>query len=55
MRRVTLSDIARACGVSVNTVSHALHDKPDISEQTKDRIKKTAEEMGYIQNTSASF
>ena len=55
MRRVTLADIAKACGVSVNTVSHALHDKPDISEQTKARIKQTAEEMGYIQNASASF
>ena len=50
MRRVTLADIAKACGVSVNTVSHALHDKPDISEQTKARIKQTAEEMGYMTN-----
>jgi len=55
MRRVTLADIAKKCGVSVNTVSHALKNKPDISKKTTEKIKKTAEEMGYIQNASASF
>lgn len=55
MKRVTLADIAKKCGVSVNTVSHALKDKPDISKKTTERIKKTAEKMGYIQNASASF
>jgi len=55
MKRVTLADIAKACNVSVNTVSHALNDKPDISEQKKEEIKKTAKEMGYIANHSASF
>lgn len=55
MRRVTQSDIAKICGVSVNTVSHALNDKPDISDEMKKNIKKTAEELGYIHNTSASF
>lgn len=55
MKRVTLSDIARACGVSANTVSHALNDKPDISDGTKKAIKAMAEKMGYIGNASASF
>lgn len=55
MKRVTLADIARECGVSVNTVSHALKDKPDISKKTTEKIKKIAEKMGYIQNASASF
>lgn len=55
MKRVTLADIAKKCGVSVNTVSHALNDKPDISENTKELIKNTAKKMGYIGNASASF
>ena len=55
MKRITLSDIAKACSVSVNTVSHALHDKPDISEQTKELIRRTAKELEYIRNASASF
>lgn len=54
MRNVTLADIAKATGYSVNTVSHALHDKPDISEKTKKLIAAKAEEMGYIVNINAS-
>ena len=54
-KTTTLSDIAKATGFSANTVSHALNDKPDISEKTKALIKKTAEKMGYIANSSASF
>ena len=52
---VTLSDIAKKTGFSINTVSHALKDKPDISEKTKQLIRKTADELGYIINSSASF
>ena len=55
MKKVTLADIAARCGVSINTVSHALKDKPDISEATKAMIRQAAEEMGYIGNSSASF
>lgn len=55
MKRVTLADIAKKCGVSVNTVSHALNNKPDISEQKKEDIRKVADEMGYISNSAASF
>ena len=52
---VTLKDIAAATGFSANTVSRALSDKPDISEETKEIIRKKAEEMGYIANALASF
>lgn len=51
---VKLKDIAERTGVSINTVSHALKDKSDISEVTKRRIKAVAEEMGYIGNAMAS-
>lgn len=54
-KTVTLADIAKATGFSANTVSHALNNKPDISEKTKKLIKETAEKMGYIANSSASF
>ena len=53
MKSVTLSDIAKKTGYSINTVSHALLDKPDISEKTKEYIRATANEMGYIANTAA--
>ena len=37
---VRLKDIALRLGVSVNTVSHALRDLPDIGADTKERVKK---------------
>ena len=55
MKKVTLSDISLRTGYSVNTVSHALNDKSDISEKTKKLIRDVASELGYIGNSSASF
>ena len=40
---VSMKDIAKACGVSVATVSKALSGQPDIGEQTRELICKTAE------------
>lgn len=51
--KVTLAQIAAATGFSVNAVSRALNDKSDISDATKEKIKNTAREMGYIANSSA--
>ena len=45
---ISLKDIAAICGVSLSTVSKALHDYPDISRETAERIQKTASELGYI-------
>ena len=48
-----MKDIARKCGVSVATVSKALNDQQDISEETRERVQRTADEMGYLTNASA--
>ena len=53
-RRVTMQDIARETGYSVNTVSHALRDKKDISPETRDKIRRVARSMGYMGNQIAS-
>lgn len=45
--RATINDVARAAGVSKQTVSRAINDKPEISQTTKERILKIANEMGY--------
>ncbi len=50
---VSMKDISAACGVSVATVSKALNDHKDVSEDTKQRIRQTAKEMGYFPNSSA--
>lgn len=50
---VSMKDISAACGVSVATVSKALNGHKDISNETKDIIKKIAKEMGYSPNSFA--
>ncbi len=45
--RVTLKDIAKELGVSVNTVSKALNDKSKVSKELKEKIQETAENLGY--------
>ncbi|RFA06918.1 hypothetical protein B7R21_17520 [Subtercola boreus] len=50
---VTLQDIADRVGVARGTVSSALSGKGRISAETRDRIRATAEELGYVANTVA--
>ena len=47
-KQVTLMDIAEACGTSNVTVSKALAGKKGVSEELRQKIKDTAESMGYI-------
>ena len=50
---VSLKDIAAHCGVSVATVSKALNEHQDISQETRDRIRQAADQMGYMANAAA--
>ena len=50
---VTISDIAKACGVSRATVSKALNGAPDISAATAEKIRETARSLGYLPNAAA--
>jgi DNA-binding LacI/PurR family transcriptional regulator len=52
-REVSIADIARIAGVSHTTVSRALHGSPLISADTRERIQRLAEEMGYMPNAIA--
>ncbi len=51
--RVNLSDIAQQVGVSVYTVSSTLNGKGRISQKMRERIQKTAQEMGYQPSAAA--
>lgn len=50
---ISIADIARAAGVSHTTVSRALRESPLISERTRGRIQRLAQEMGYTPNAIA--
>lgn len=54
MSETTIHDIAKKLNIAASTVSRALNNNPLISEATRKRIKKTAEEMGYRPNTLAA-
>lgn len=48
----TLADVAKRAGVALSTVSAVLNNRPDcfVSEETRQRILKAAEELGYRPN-----
>ncbi|GLY06408.1 LacI family DNA-binding transcriptional regulator [Actinoplanes sp. NBRC 101535] len=52
-RRVTIRDVAHAAGVSRQTVTRAINDMADISRETRERVMKTVEELGYRPNRFA--
>jgi LacI family transcriptional regulator len=49
-KRITITDVARAAGVSSQTVSRALNDKGEISAETKARIIRIMKELGFRPN-----
>ena len=51
--KLKLRDLARLTGHTVGTVSKALHGKPGLSLDTRERILKAAKETGYIGNALA--
>ena len=46
-KRVTIRDVAAAAGVSHQTVSRVLNDRPDVAEETRSRIWQIIEELNY--------
>lgn len=53
MKKVTIKDIARISGYSINTVSRALNDKPDINSETRNRILRIADQHNYTPSHAA--
>lgn len=50
---VTIRDIAKRLNLSIAAVSRALDGYPDISEETRQKVVRTAREMGYVPNQAA--
>jgi DNA-binding LacI/PurR family transcriptional regulator len=51
---MNITDIANIVGVSPATVSNALNDRKGVSEETKQKILKTANELGYYKETNSN-
>jgi LacI family transcriptional regulator len=51
---VTLKDIAAACGVSRATVSLVLQDSSRVSAATKERVRETMRQLGYVYDRRAA-
>lgn len=52
-RAARLEDVAALAGVSTATASKALHNKPRISEETKQRVLDAAKQLNYSPNKLA--
>lgn len=50
----TMKDVAKATGVSVMTVSRAFKQAASVSADTRDRIRQTADDMGYVFDSTAA-
>ena len=46
--RASLNDVAAKAGTDRNRVTWALRDDPKLSKEFKDKVKKAAEDVGYI-------
>jgi len=55
MSKVNLKDLAKALNISVSTVSKALRDSYEISDETKKKVIAKAQIMGYNPNPYAGF
>jgi len=53
MSQVTLHDVAMASGVSAQTVSRVINQRPDVSEATRAHVWKTIRRLGYKPNMLA--
>ncbi|WP_237152907.1 LacI family DNA-binding transcriptional regulator [Oryzibacter oryziterrae] len=49
-QRANLKTLARHLGLSVTTVSRALHNGPEVRKETVERVQKAALELGYVRD-----
>jgi DNA-binding LacI/PurR family transcriptional regulator len=47
LNKMTIVDIAKASGVSIATVSRILNNKPDVAEETRQRVLQLIEDQGF--------
>jgi LacI family transcriptional regulator len=46
-KRPTIKEVAKVAGVSTQTVSRVINERPDVAPETRERILMTIDELGY--------
>jgi LacI family transcriptional regulator len=52
-QKPTIYEVAERAGVSIATVSRALHGKGTLRPETRDRVLKAAADLGYVPSATA--
>ncbi|MBL7199062.1 MAG: LacI family DNA-binding transcriptional regulator [Anaerolineae bacterium] len=52
-KRVTIRDVAAAASVSYQTVSRVINDRPDVAIDTRLRVRRVIQELGYQPSAAA--
>ncbi|MFC0198041.1 LacI family DNA-binding transcriptional regulator, partial [Microbacterium arthrosphaerae] len=52
-RRIGVREVARAAGVSTQTVSRVLNEHPNIRPETRQRVLQAISDLGYRVNNAA--
>lgn len=51
--KVTIKDVARSAGVSTQTISRVINNRPDVSPQTRALVQQVIKELDYAPNSIA--
>lgn len=52
---VSIKDVAKHAGVAISTVSKVLNHYPNVSEETKKKVNRAIDELGFVPNAAASM
>ncbi len=52
-KRVTIKQVAKEAGVSTQTVSRVLNDRPDVARETRRRVREVIKRLGYQPSQAA--
>ncbi|KHE72649.1 LacI family DNA-binding transcriptional regulator [Halobacillus sp. BBL2006] len=53
MKKVTIKDVAKQCNTSVRTVSRVVNKDPNVKKETREKVQKAIDEMGFQANAIA--
>jgi LacI family repressor for deo operon, udp, cdd, tsx, nupC, and nupG len=53
-QQVSMADVAAQCGVSIASVSRALRGEPGVSTETRERVRRVADQLAYVVSPEAS-